>query len=64
MVNHKLGRGYIGKWRAWRKEDIVAVQTGKAPDFSYLYLGRGKDLVRAHVDIDRFACQPIFGMSR
>jgi hypothetical protein len=61
VANHKLGsRGYIGKQRVWREEDDAAVQAGKAPNFSYLYLGRGKDFVRARVDVDRFTRQPIF----
>jgi hypothetical protein len=61
LANHKLdSRGYIGKQRVWREEDDAAVQAGKAPDFSYIYPGRGKDFVRAHIDIDRFTRQPIF----
>jgi hypothetical protein len=61
MANHKLGsRGYIGKRRVWREKDDAAAQARKAPDFSYLYLGRGKDFMRARVDVDRFTRQTIF----
>jgi hypothetical protein len=61
MANYKLSyHGYIGKRRVWREEDDAAVQVGKVPDFSYLYPGCGKDLVKARVDVDRFTHQPIF----